>query len=40
MIEQVLLLNLNMWINVYIKFNELNSINNNFYNHISNIPNI
>lgn len=31
---------LNMWINIYTKLNELNSKNSNFYNHISNISKI
>lgn len=31
---------INMWINVYTKLNELNSKNSNFYNHISNISKI
>ena len=31
---------INIWINVYTKLNELDSTNTNFYNHISNITNI
>ena len=31
---------LNMWINIYTKLNELKSKNSNFYNHISNISKI
>ena len=31
---------LNMWINIYTKLNELNSKNSDFYNHISNISKI
>jgi hypothetical protein len=31
---------INMWINVYKKLNELNSKNSDFYNHISNISKI
>ena len=31
---------INMWINIYTKLNELNSKNSNFYNHISNISKI
>lgn len=31
---------LNMWINIYTKLNELNSKNSDFYNHISNISNV